>query len=360
MSKPESSVELLAESLHNSALIQAQASEIFTVYPANTSNPEYGFLKVSSKWPRYSRVRGNPHTIPVDELDFFAMMIDERYATVPEVLRSADVIGKIATFMAGGNHVAVGDSHGDLFDVPMDLIGVSGRLREQDVPHRTAMIASKGIDYLGVKVDAIGGPEGDLVKWMTRYGAEPLSDGTIPARELLALVADTVYFTVPASASFGDEREDKGMLNLIHRFNSVSKIAIRASLHTPKRAPLLLVEGVTGTKVKELDITKYQQRTELGVTYDTIPESIDLKQNSVRIIGKISSATVDLIKGMYLVLASSDLNAHPVQFSFSDFIYMDGEHDARDVGAELVKLEMSNYPDAAVAYDARAELPTKR
>jgi hypothetical protein len=358
MAKSESSHEsILAESLHDSALIQAQTSDLYTVYPANTNNKEYEFLKVSSRWPRYSRIRGNPHKIPVDELDLFAAFIDDRSLTVPAVLREDAAVTRLGTLMAGGNHVVVGNSHGDLLDVPISLVGLSGRLREMDPPvaHHTALIASKGIDYLGVHRDVLGK---ELASWAESNGAKFLSDGTVPARYLLSLVAHVTYFTFPATASFGSEREGKELLQHIRRFNAVSKFMIRASMKTSHK-PLLLAEGITGTKIKSLDAEKYQQRLDAGVTYETFPEQFDTSSD-VRVLGKISSATVDLAKGMYLLLNSSDLNAEPVRMSFSEFLYMDGQHDALDVGHELTRLEQANYPSATVVFDEKGNLPTKR
>lgn len=361
----------VAEVLHASAIEQANVLnntygvELFKVYPVNSQRPELDFLRMPGRafGYKHNRAVGHPLESTVEELDWYGVKMIPGYDGLPTVFRRSKTVNTVAELVRGGNSVAWGNSHGALLDVPADINNVSCRLRERDVDHHTAMIVGKNIDYLALNVPVFGGSENEVIRFMLTKGARLLPDDTIPARDALSRVVDRIYFTFPMTASFLHVLEDEKAARHVHGFNVKTRRAIGNKLSMSGRGSLVLGIGMTGTKIKQLDteeIKADRERPEdMQKSYDFYPEDVDLDK-PVRVVGKVGSGTVKLVRGMYLFLNATDLNPGTPKMDTSEPIFMDGKHDDEDAGKMLVELEKKIHPDEQTVYDRKGNLPTTR
>lgn len=218
-------IEVL-EHLHDNAAKHADASGgLFYVDPFNPKNLEdYMWLAPSVRSHENMAATGN--RIPADQLANIAPVVDRRISNLvsPEYLVT-DPEHKIALSLAGeflsnGYNVALGQSHNEPTDIALDLGVKSIWLEREGVKHSTAIILSKGFDFLKINTSNFTIDPGIVRTFLEGLGMTVDQNGLLPLRSFLGILADKSYFVIPDSASFSEIR--KKQTEKIRKFNAAA------------------------------------------------------------------------------------------------------------------------------------------
>lgn len=349
--------------MYESAATHAELSGgFFVAYEPDLRR--FGYQSLSAN-PHHFRLEGSPLDPAMS--DAVASTVDKRYTGIPDVVRRLDtetgVITQIGQVLASGQNVVLGSEHGELVDVPFGLVGVSNRLREREVAHRSGMIVSKAIDFLGINAEALPAPIDVIESYLGGIGITIEEDGTIPARSFLRIAADVTYFTVPATQSF------KGIRGLqktgIRKFNEHVSERIAEDMnesHLGGEKPLLLMIAMPGTVNKVLDKQAYTDGQDLGGNYVTIPGVIDARDSrQIEIVGVISPGVTRFL-GRALTYATVVRlqETDPKVAIDKDFVCVSSPDSVLTIASKLVSLAGVVEPEKLFAYDAKGNLPLLR
>ncbi len=353
----------ITEALYNSAAVLSENSAgVFHAYEPDFKR--FGYQSLSAN-PHHFRLKGAP--LDVDTANNLATVVDNRYKELPNAIARYDEttgrVARVGSILESGQNVILGGEHGELVDVPLGLLGISNYLRRQNVAHRSAMIVSKAIDYLGVNLDAFNAPQELIEVYLTGLGIPIEPDNTVTVRNFLRVAADRIYFTVPSTQTFADIR--KVQQTGIKQFNSLvlhnvkSDMSRRGIRHSP---PMLLDVALPGTVTKNLNLSVYAQGAGLEGNYVTIPPEFSYEPDDmVEVIGHINSGITDITKEALLYVMSLRLHATRPQVSISDeFFYVEDKDDVNKVAASLLALVQGLDPDTKIIYDRKGNLPLIR
>lgn len=349
--------------LYESAATHAELSGgFFVAYEPDLKR--FGYQSLSAN-PNHYRLNGEP--LDPGMSDAVAATVDKRYAGVPGAVRELDsrtgVVTQIGHVLASGQNVVLGSEHGELVDVPFGLVGVSNRLREQGVAHRSGMIVSKAIDFLGINAEALPAPIDVIESYLGSIGIAIEDDGTIPARSFLRIAAEVTYFTVPSTQSFKNIR--KLQQTGIRKFNEHVSEQIAEDMDESRKSdqdPLLFMIALPGTVNKLLDKEGYTAGQDLGGNYQTVPSVIDVRDDRrIEVVGSISPGVARFL-GRALTYATvvrlDELN--PKVAIDKDFVCVSSAESVLTIASKLVNLAGIIEPEKLFAYDTKGNLPLLR
>lgn len=308
---------------------------------------------VDSTEETHHRIIGKPIE-SVDDADVLGSMFDSRYAGLPasveEYNRETGAIDRIGDYLERGQNVALGLEHGELVDVALEEEAVSNALRRRGIGHRSALIVSKSIDFMGVNLSQFGIPNEDLQEYFDSIGADiPIrNDNTIPLRGLLAVAVDLVYLTIPSSNTFSNIRDEQG--GVVRDFNRRVRNSINEDMSNENESPLLLGVAVPGTTVKLLD-------------QDALDDAHPYKQHQrqVEVIGYISPAIISFLKGAVTFATAIRLGESPPKICISEHpLNLETEKDIDSLGRELVSISRKLNPEVTYICDQERSLPVNR
>jgi hypothetical protein len=370
----------ILDAFYESAQTHAEASDgLFVAYPPDPAKFEYHSLEpkednilVKGKPLRVKRTHGRRDTMAlVESTDFLATIIDPRYEALPEITRQYDRdtrhLTHVGEVLQVGQNVLYGTDHAEFRDLAFAALNFSNRYRENHIRHRSAMIASKAIDFLGVRLEALGSAD-SVAQSVRNMGIEVEPDGTVKVRNFLARAVDRLYLTVPATDTFKPIRAKYP--GVIKAFNDKSTGELSADMERRRilrHAPMLLVVAMPGTVNKRIDQQAYILGLEAGIPYDTYPEITknDLLDH-IEVIGRFSDK-VSAFGGKALSFAASiRLEGVVPRIAIDPYHeYLNSPEALQRFGHRLVDLVQSLDPhmktvqDNAVASAARLPLVRK-
>lgn len=351
-------------SMYESAKVLADNSNgLFCAYEPNLDKYKHQSLLPI---PSHYSVEGRP--IPsVDDSDTLATMIDSRYAGLPSSIEAHDeatgAVQLIGEDLIYGQNVALGLEHGELIDVALAEVGMSNILRRRNIAHRSGLIVSKAIDYMGVNIDYFGVSPDDLKKYFDSIDAQIdiEDDGTVQVRNFLKVAADITYMTIPSTKTFEDIRAaQKDNIRLINN-RVISKINKDMKVTGNKRHPwnkkindpLLLGVALPGTTVKLLDFG--------GLDEDHEFQFLKLSGKQTEVVGHISPRITDFMKGAITYATAIRLDDSPPKVHIDkDYLYLKNEEQVEELAAKLVKISKLLNPDVEYLYDKDGNLPVNR
>lgn len=289
-----------------------------------------------------------------DTADAVASQIDRRYRNLPAALEQYNqmhgTLDQMGELMRGGQNVALGMEHADLFDILLGEVGISNHFRRQHIPHRPILIASKAMDFLGVRLEALD-IRSELAKPILRgFGVDLEPDNTIPVRQFLGKAA-TVYLTIPDTKTFADIR---GLQRkTIEQFNRKAMGGLMKELRKDKAAPALLGVAAPGTTVKKLNIPALDdgQKRQLGIE----------PGDDVEVIGRINPGIRAFLKRAVTYATAIRLDDDPPKIAIDkDFMCVATKDDVNTLASKLVTLASSLEPHKKFIYDEMDELPVIR
>lgn len=206
---------------------------------AGTSHPRLVLLDLDPEKDEHQRL-GNtviraPKSFPLKPAiaNTIANDIDDRYPSLYRHMKGEDVhtiegIRRIVELVRDNNNVVNCTDHDELIDVILEHLSLTGVIK-QSVNIRTAIVASKMIDFLGVELD----------------------DGIVPARNLLAMGFDRSYLTIPRSKSteeaFSEDEEVLVSATNSRTTRSIGRSFKRDLIINRRLPPFVLGVAVPGT-----------------------------------------------------------------------------------------------------------------
>lgn len=364
-------VEIL-ESLHANASKHANASDgLFVVDEFEPKSiPSYMRLGVSSR--HYENMRAIGHRLPAKQLGSIAPFVDRRITNlVAEDYEITDPEHQIALSTAGellsnGYNVALGQSHGsgEPTDIAFDLGVKSIHLERAGIEHKTAIILSKGFDFLKINTANFTIDQGVLRTILKGLGMKVDHNGLIPLRSFIGVVADVSYFVIPGTESFRAIRERQAAK--IRNFNDGVVELIQQDL-TQKddrdtRATLLSL-ALTGTTAKPIDAAALKEaERQLAGAYEFFPPIDTIPDGSeVYAIGRINHRVTEYLKHCFtfasgIVLDEDpDMTRHDIR---PKFIVVKDADGVRKIGAQLTESLDILMPGITFVQDIKQNITT--
>ncbi len=162
-------------------------------------------------------------------------------------------ITEIGSILKSNRSVSVAYGHDDYRDLALNLAFLSARLTEMEIPHRTAMIAAKGLDYAEIDPSRIDIARSEIDELFDTLGITFNDEGRLPMREFFGLFADETYFAVPDTPSFRHLRRDPLGSALIEKFSHSLMWKLGHSRRDKTQPPLLMGVAAPGATTKILD-----------------------------------------------------------------------------------------------------------
>lgn len=339
-------------SMYESATVLADNSDgLFCAYEPDLERFPYLSLSVS---PSHYRIDGKP-IADVDTSDLVASQVDSRYEKLPEVLDVYDqdtkALTQIGNALRSGQNVALGLEHGELIDVAMAEVGVSNYLRRQNIAHKSALIVSKAIDFMGVNIDSLNIAPDISRAFLTGLGVRVEDDNTVPVRDFLAIAADVTYLTIPSTKTFANIR---GLQHqAVKMFNERSTRSIDEDMSSSGDSPTLLGVAVPGTTVKLLDFGALDD--------DNQYEYLDFSNKQTEVVGYISPGIIKFMKRALTYATAIRLDETPPKVCIDkDFLCLQEAKDVEKLASSLVEISKLLDPNKEYVYDQRGDLPTIR
>lgn len=340
-------------SMYESAKVLADSSNgLFCAYEPDLDRFPHLSLSVS---PSHYRIDGRP-IADIDTSDLVASQVDSRYEKLPDSLESYDrhtgALTQIGKVLRSGQNVAMGLEHGELIDVAMAEVGVSNHLRRQRVAHRSALIVSKAIDFMGVNIDSLNISPDIASAFLTGLGVGVEDDNTVPVRDFLALAADATYLTIPSTKTFADIRGYQGQA--VKMFNDWSIKTMQKDMDRESGGqPTLLGVAVPGTTVKLLDFGALDEDHEY--------KYLDFSDRQTEVVGHISPGITKFMGAALTYATAIRLDETPPKVCIDkDFLCVSTEDDVTELAASLIKISKSLDPAKEYLYDSTGDLPTIR
>lgn len=358
------SAEILFE-LHKNAKGHAEASDgFFTIDPFNSHRIE-SHLTLHTIGDTANRRFTSPHRANADLLDATAKLVDSRYESLPDPAteegRNGIALHNMAEQVKARENIALGFRHGETRDIAFNLGYISIGLSKRGASHRTALMLSKGIDFLRIDTRSFGYTDSAVDDFLRTLRLPMRKDRTVSVRDFVGVVADYTYFVIPSSSSFEEIRKKHG--STISRFNgSTLKLLnddFEETVKDEDATPLVYGSGITGTLEKSLDIPRFQEDSSIEGSFDTYPAiNIDTHLDSVRVVGEISPYAVKSIEGIVTYTSGIKLSRDQSKIDINPhFIYPDektgGENISRLLLGNLAELE----PELQFIIDLRGNLP---
>lgn len=338
----EKSQKQVLDAMYESASVLAENSDgMFHAYEPNPDRFKYhSILPLKHNY----RVEGAP--IPnIDDSDSIASIVDSRYEKLPEAIdlheQNTGAITQISNVLRSGQSVALGLEHGELIDVAMAEVGVSNALRRRGIEHRSALVVSKAIDFMGVNIEYLGIPPDYVKTYLAGIGIEVNDDDTVPVRDFLSIAAHAIYMTIPSTKTFADIRAIQEVA--IKTFNARSTEALSKEIDSSDPFPVLLGVAVPGTTVKILDTDQI--------------ESDDDDERPIEVIGQISPGITKFMSGALTYATAIRLDETPplVQIH-KDFLCVKDKGDIDSLAERLVEVASELEPDKRFVYDGSGDL----
>ncbi len=186
----------------------------------------------------HTSINGEGKVLDPDIGATIANDIDTRFPALENVFaetyEESDGINRLIELLKGGNNVINGTDHAELIDIALSHLALSYTIKRADIPHRSGLIVSKMVDFLGVK----------------------LGDEPTPARELFELGFDRTYLTIPRTLSTDGKFNEQHMklynkaasLNVTHDMERHRAIGKKQK----SAPPMLIGVALPGTVNKEL------------------------------------------------------------------------------------------------------------
>lgn len=333
------------QTMYESASVLADSSDgLFCAYEPDSERFDYHNISRSIS---SHKIEGAP-IADIDQSDSVATVVDSRYAGLPLAIEECDestgVIEQIANVLRSGQNVSLGLEHGELIDVAMAEVGVSNALRRRRVAHKSGLIVSKAIDFMGIDVNSFGLPHDITKTFLAGLGIEMEDDNTVPVRKFLALATDRTYLTIPSTQTFSAIRRSQE--HLIKSFNEKSCGLIEKDMRRASQSdePMLLCVAVPGTTVKLLD-----------------NDQTDGSDETIEVIGKISSGVTRFMnKSLTYATAIRLDESPPIVCIHKDFLCLRTADDVSNLANKLIQIVSGLEPDKMFIYDEYGDLPVRR
>ncbi len=356
----------ILEALHANAAGHANNSDgLFVIDSFEPKTlPEY--LSLSSRVKDNANMRAHGNRLKAQQLNTIADVVDPRYRSIdrkvtdPEHLLAFSAMGEL---LRGGFNVALAQSHGEPRDIAFDLGFKSIQLSSMGIHHKTAMILSKGFDFLRIDTSNFEIDPGIISSMLENLGIIMRKDRTIALRSFLGIVADSSYFVIPSSASFEPIRQKHS--SRIRKYNEgvLSLIGEDLTEVSDEGSGVLLSLAVTGTTPKRLDIDKYLETKEaMPDFYETLPDISEIStEDKVEVIGTISNRVYEYLRYCFTFASGIVLDTgHSRQDVRPEFVVVNDQSDIPRIGEKLAQSLDRLHPGDKFVQDLNKNLPLLR
>lgn len=369
------------EMLRDNALEHAKRSNgFFVVYDVDPNSPDFEFQQLHTATTR-GDYRAVSTRTPIHHslVHGVASQVDKRYSSLPvNAMHDQNLqitLRNMATLMClkpdeeGGKqefphglNIIVGTGHEELTDIAFGLAYISTRLHELNAPHRTGIVISKALDFIGIDTGILGFDEKTVDEFAMGLGLTVREDRSIHIRDFLGLIVDRSYMTIPDTPTFADLR---GIYEAVVRGHTIGVLKqIWKDQELTKKTeidPLLLAVATSGSVSKQLLNAEYLAKKE-SVNYSTIPPMPEINPTDyVEVAGRIAPGVIKMMKrgitfatGIKLETGGrSTIAINP------EFIHvMDRDH--LDIYARLLMEVLGKLADHTIILDNIGNLPVQR
>lgn len=350
----------IIESLHASAQKHANASNgLLICLPIDLEKFPHQSLNDSV-------VKGSPAELP--KTVEVASLIRPKFPEIVDYIkkteekeeekaRSSEIIGNV---LDSQHNVIVGFDHAeDVVTFIMNSLAVANRQRERNTKFKSAIIASKMLDFLAVDIDSFGDYSEYITNLMNDIDA-PINNGLVYARDILARGFDRQFLTYPNTQSTRTIRESVG--SAIQAVNGTPVSAIKKDFNPgglrKSHTPTLLFGATSGTINKSLDVNEYEMTKRRGI-YDVVkgPNYSD-SDEVIEVIGHIAPGLISFARKALTFAGVAKMNTNNPFIEIDKYpIALINEDRIRELGRRQVELLDIIDPRVTHIYDGIGNLP---
>ena len=313
-----------------SAIVKGEAAEIDKITPITTLiRPNYGIVSAFVK----------------EKED------DDTTASI-------DLIGTVLDSMH--NSVLAFDHGEEVVTFIMNSLVVTNELRSRGHKFRSAIIASKMLDFLAIDLSSFGSYRKKAEEMIINAGITVEKSGLVFARNILSRGYEIQYLTIPNTQSTEELRRLQG--TMIEQYNGHIKRTVKADLspRLKKKPPILLNVATSGSINKFLDTREYTKLYRASGMYDIVQtnDSQRIDSDDVEVVGWIAPGITTFMGNAITFAAVAKMNV-PEPFLRIDPkpIVLNDMPSVRKLGKKQVNLLDSVEPKIVHIYDTKGNLP---
>ena len=271
---------------------------------------------------------------------------------------SIDLLGTVLDSRQNG--VLAFDHGEDVVTFIMNSLVVTNELRSRGHEFRSAVMASKMLDFLAVDLSSFGSYREKAEEIMNNACVKIEESGLVFARNILSRGFEIQYLTIPNTQSTEELRRLQGAM--IERYNGHIKRTIKADLspRLKKKPPVLLNVATSGSINKMLDTTEYNKLFRSSGMYDIVQtsDSQQIDNDDVEVVGWISPGITTFMGNAMTFAGAAKMNiSEPFLRIDPKPLVLNSEASIRNLGKRQVSLLDSVEPNRIHIYDAKGNAP---
>lgn len=352
----------ILETLHASAQKHARHSNGLLV----ALEPNIGIYPHQSL--RTAIVRGE--AAETDKITPITTLIRPNYGVVSALITekkdedTSDSIDLLGTVLDSNHNGVLAFDHGEeVVTFIMNSLVVTNELRSRGHKFRSAVMASKMLDFLAVDLSSFGSFREKAEELMKNAGIQIEESGLVFARNILSRGFEIQYLTIPNTQSTEELRRVHG--TMIERYNGHIKRTIKADLspRLRKKPQVLLNVATSGSINKMLDTAEYDKLYRSSGMYDIVQSSDSqrIDGDDVEVVGWISPGITTFMGNALTFAGVAKMNVpNPYLRIDPKPLVLEDETSVRKLGKKQVILLDTVDPETTHIYDAKGNAPLLR
>lgn len=294
----------------NAAEHASRSKGLLVAYPIDWDNRSQGLYVPGEKHISRVVTAGNPVEDP-STMHSLAEKVEPTYAGMRALADQdteiSEAVDAIAREVDNNQNVFLGLGHNELMDAAFSALYVSARLRQRPKPalHRSGIVVSKGMDFLGINTRSLKLSMEEMDQFAFNYSLPIRPDRTIHILDFLRLGFNSIYRSIPDTATFAALREDELQLVIDHN------IGMFRQMYADKKTmpPMLLAVAMSGSLTKVLDVVEYLKKKDLAC-YSSYPEIGEVNPTDVvEVAGRIAPAVSKFMRKCVSFAGGSGINS---------------------------------------------------